>query len=83
MSLSGWGPLFASCGKVISLPSIGTPSSLTGLPELVIHGLHAHDARILLSRSVPGRLDAHVSDRVVAETEQAYLDVLTARGRVL
>lgn len=41
---------------------------LTGLPELVVEGLSAADARTLLDSVVPGRLDERVRDRIVAET---------------
>ncbi len=41
---------------------------LKGLPELEVRGLDVRDARALLSRAVPGLLDARVRDRVVAET---------------
>ncbi len=40
---------------------------LGGLPELVIDGLPAHDARRLLDTTVPGRLDARVRDRILGE----------------
>ena len=39
-----------------------------GLPELVLHGLGEEDARTLLMRAIPGRLDDRVRDRIVAET---------------
>src|SRR3954454_17382290 len=39
-----------------------------GLPELLLRGLPEEDARTLLERAVPGRLDERVLDRVVAET---------------
>jgi predicted ATPase len=41
---------------------------LTGLPELVIEGLQDTDARKLLASVIPGRLDEHVADQLVAET---------------
>jgi DNA-binding CsgD family transcriptional regulator len=42
--------------------------ALAGLPELVVGGLADDDARWLLARTLPGRLDEHVRDQIVAET---------------
>jgi predicted ATPase len=39
-----------------------------GLPELRLEGLSDEDARALLARIIPGRLDARVRDRIVADT---------------
>jgi predicted ATPase len=41
---------------------------LTGLPELVLAGLRAADARSLLVAAIPGPLDERVADELVAET---------------
>jgi hypothetical protein len=41
---------------------------LNGLPELVIGGLADDDARSLLALAMPGRLDEHVRDQIIAET---------------
>jgi DNA-binding CsgD family transcriptional regulator/tetratricopeptide (TPR) repeat protein len=41
---------------------------LAGLPELVLRGLDDFDARALLETVIPGRIDARVRDRIVAET---------------
>ncbi len=41
---------------------------LIGLPELRIGGLDDEDARALLARVIPGRLDERVRERIVAET---------------
>ncbi|ORV66349.1 LuxR family transcriptional regulator [Mycolicibacter hiberniae] len=41
---------------------------LTGLPKLVLRGLADSDARALLESALPGRIDARVADRMVAET---------------
>jgi DNA-binding CsgD family transcriptional regulator/tetratricopeptide (TPR) repeat protein len=41
---------------------------VVGLPELRLEGLGRDDARALLGESIPGRLDEHVADRIVAET---------------
>jgi DNA-binding CsgD family transcriptional regulator/tetratricopeptide (TPR) repeat protein len=39
-----------------------------GLPELRLDGLGDEDARTLLARVIPGRLDERVRDRIIAET---------------
>jgi DNA-binding CsgD family transcriptional regulator/tetratricopeptide (TPR) repeat protein len=55
------------------------PSSiqeLAGLPELVVGGLSARDARALLESVVVGRLDQRVRDRIVAETRGNPLALL-------
>jgi DNA-binding CsgD family transcriptional regulator len=42
--------------------------ALDGLSDLSLGGLEEADARTLLSRAVPGRLDDRVRDRVITET---------------
>src|SRR5829696_8151504 len=42
--------------------------ALAGLPELRLKGLGHDDAGALLATAVPGRLDAHVRERIIAET---------------
>src|SRR4051812_12652967 len=49
---------------------------LAGLPDLVLGGLAAADARALLATVIPGRLDARVRDRLVAETRGNPLAIL-------
>ncbi len=49
---------------------------LTGLPELVVGGLADADARWLLASAMPGRLDEHVRDQIVAETRGNPLALL-------
>jgi len=49
---------------------------LTGLPELMLEGLHEEDARALLATVIPGRLDEHVRDRIIAETRGNPLALL-------
>jgi DNA-binding CsgD family transcriptional regulator len=47
-----------------------------GLPELQLEGLPEQDARALLATVVPGRLDDHVRDRIIAETRGNPLALL-------
>jgi DNA-binding CsgD family transcriptional regulator/tetratricopeptide (TPR) repeat protein len=47
-----------------------------GLPQLPLRGLPDQDARALLATVVPGRLDDHVRDRIVAETRGNPLALL-------
>jgi DNA-binding CsgD family transcriptional regulator len=49
---------------------------LEGLPELALGGLGEEDARALLARAIPGRLDGPVRDRIVAETRGNPLALL-------
>ncbi|MDA0158868.1 AAA family ATPase [Solirubrobacter ginsenosidimutans] len=54
---------------------------LPGLPELRLRGLDEEEARALLAMAVPGPIDEHVRDRIVAETRGNPLAVLElARG---
>ena len=53
---------------VFSLREPSTTRMLDDLPQLSLKGLDAEDARVLLSRAVPGRLDDRVRDRIIAET---------------
>jgi DNA-binding CsgD family transcriptional regulator len=53
---------------VFSLREPITTRALDGLPQLSLGGLDEPDARALLSRAVPGRLDDRVRDRIIAET---------------
>ncbi|MFF9571542.1 AAA family ATPase [Streptomyces sp. NPDC014685] len=47
-----------------------------GLREIVVRGLRDDDARALLESVVPGRLDEHVRDRILAETRGNPLALL-------
>src|SRR3954451_10764912 len=47
-----------------------------GLPELLLRGLAEEDARTLLTRAFPGRLDDRVRDRIIAETRGNPLALL-------
>ena len=49
---------------------------LSGMPEMVVGGLADNDARWLLASAVPGRLDEHVRDQIVAETRGNPLALL-------
>src|SRR4051794_25330868 len=53
---------------VFSLREPATTRALDGLAQLSLAGLAEPDARALLSRAVPGRLDDRVRDRLIAET---------------
>ncbi|TDO48260.1 regulatory LuxR family protein [Kribbella sp. VKM Ac-2571] len=61
--------LFADrIGLVFAVRDPVTRAEWRGLDELVIGGLGRHDAEALLGAVIPGRIDAHVRDRIVAET---------------
>jgi len=65
--------------SVLMIFAIREPSGdrqLAGLPQMILSGLGDEDARALLSSSVPGRIDASVRDRVVAETRGNPLALL-------
>ena len=57
-------------------------NELSGLPELVIVGLADEDARRLLTSAMPGRLDEHVRDQIVAETRGNPLALLELPARL-
>ena len=54
-------------GLVFALRESGGEHELEGLPELVIEGLVADDARRLLDATIPGSLDPRVRDRILGE----------------
>ena len=65
--------------SVVIVFVIREPSSrreFEGLPELTLGGLDEEDARALLARAIPGRLDDQVRDRIVAETHGNPLALL-------
>ena len=65
--------------SVLVLLAVREPAEdrhLAGLPELNLHGLTDDDARALLTAAVPGRVDANVRDRIVAETRGNPLALL-------
>jgi DNA-binding CsgD family transcriptional regulator len=54
-------------GLVFALRGYGDEHLLEGLPELVIEGLAADEARLLLDATIPGPLDERVRDRILGE----------------
>ncbi|HEV2253648.1 MAG TPA: LuxR C-terminal-related transcriptional regulator, partial [Streptosporangiaceae bacterium] len=54
-------------GLVFAVRASGGEHELEGLPELVIEGLAAADARRLLDAAIPGPLDPRVRDRILGE----------------
>jgi DNA-binding CsgD family transcriptional regulator len=62
---------------VVMLFAAREPSDLLGgLPELVVEGLRAADARSLLASVIPGVLDQGVADELLAETRGNPLALL-------
>ena len=68
--------LAESVAIVVAVREPNTRRDFDGLPELVLRGLADEDARTLLARAVPGRLDDRVRDRIVAETRGNPLALL-------
>src|SRR6516225_2321315 len=56
-------------GLVFALRESGDDHQLEGLPEIVIEGLAAADARQLLDATIPGSLDARVRDWILGEAD--------------
>jgi DNA-binding CsgD family transcriptional regulator len=54
-------------GLVFAMREYGDEHVLDGLPEVVIEGLTADDARQLLNATLPGPLDKRVRERILAE----------------
>ena len=54
-------------GLVFALRESGDEHVLEGLPELVIEGLAADEARLLLDATIPGPLDERVKARILGE----------------
>jgi len=68
--------LAESVALVVAVREPSTGHDFDGLPELRLRGLAEEDARTLLMRAVPGRLDDPVRDRIVAETRGNPLALL-------
>jgi hypothetical protein len=69
-------------GLVFGVRASGIEEELEGLPELVIAGLPADDARRLLDATIPGPLDARVRERILGEAAGNRLALLELpRGR--
>ena len=65
-----------SIAVVFAVRESGDEQDLTGLPELLVHGLADPDARALLASVITGPLDERVRDRIVAETRGNPLALL-------
>lgn len=61
---------------LFALREPATTAALDDLPRLSLDGLEQADARALLSRAVPGRLDDRVRDRIIGETRGNPLALL-------
>ena len=68
--------LAESVAIVFAVREPGDKHAFEGLPELPLGGLAEEDARALLARAIPGRLDDRVRDRIVAETRGNPLALL-------
>src|SRR5215216_1550640 len=68
--------LAESVAIVFAIREPHTTRDFDGMPELQLGGLDDEDARALLARAVPGRLDDRVRDRIVAETRGNPLALL-------
>jgi DNA-binding CsgD family transcriptional regulator len=68
--------LAESVAIVLTVREPNTRRDFEGLPDLLLHGLADVDARALLMRAIPGRLDDRVRDRIVAETHGNPLALL-------
>ncbi len=63
---------------LIARPRAVEVPGFDGLPELALEGLESGDARALLQSVLPGPLDEHVRDRILAETRGNPLALLEA-----
>jgi hypothetical protein len=68
--------LAESVAIVVAVREPNTRHDFDGLPELLLRGLAEEDARTLLMRAVPGRLDDRVRDGILAETRGNPLALL-------
>jgi DNA-binding CsgD family transcriptional regulator len=65
-----------AAAMIFALREPTTLRALDGLPRLSLDGLEDADARALLARAVPGRLDDRVRDRIIGETRGNPLALL-------
>jgi DNA-binding CsgD family transcriptional regulator len=68
--------LAEAVGVVFVVREPGPTQELRGLPELLVDGLNEGDSSALLHAAIPGRLDARVTDRIVAEAHGNPLALL-------
>src|SRR3954452_15358881 len=68
--------LAESVAMVVAVREPNTRHDFDGLPDLRLQGLAEEDARTLLRRVVPGRIDDRVRDRIVGETRGNPLALL-------
>ncbi len=68
LGLVGRRLLAESVGIVLALREPASRSEFEGLPELLVSGLSQEDARELLARAIPGRVDDLVRNQIIAET---------------
>src|SRR5581483_9193780 len=68
--------LAESVTMVVAVRDPNSRQDFDGLTELLVHGLPETDARTLLMRAAPGRLDDRVRDRIVGETRGNPLALL-------
>jgi DNA-binding CsgD family transcriptional regulator len=68
--------LAESVAMVVTVREPSTRHDFDDLPELLLRGLAEEDARTLLTRAVPGRLDDRIRDRILAETRGNPLALL-------
>ncbi len=68
--------LAEAVGIVFGLRESANRPEFEGLAELPLGGLPLEDARALLARAIPGRLDDDVRERIVAETRGNPLALL-------
>jgi hypothetical protein len=65
-----------SVAIVLAIRRPASKHEFDGLPGLAVGGLDHHDARALLAKAIPGRLDGRVRDRILAETRGNPLALL-------
>ena len=65
-----------SVGLIFAIREPHPNDAFAGLPELPLAGLAEQDARTLLARASPGRIDDQVRDRLIAEAQGNPLALL-------